>query len=102
MSEFSLPLQFVLSALAGMLLAFGFFAGLWWTVNRILTSPSPHLLVGGSFLIRMAIVLMGFWYIAREGWQQLLVAAGSFLLMRFLLIKRLGSISAEIPQRGVG
>ena len=102
MSDFSLTTQFIISAVTGATLAYVFFGGLWWTVNRTLTSASPHLVVLSSFLIRMAIVLSGFWWIARAGWRQLLVATGSFMLLRLVLVRRFGAMPAEMTQRGVG
>lgn len=73
-----------------LLLAFGggvalgavFFAGLWWTVNRLGRAHRPALLLAGGLLLRMALALGGFYLAARAGWPPLLACLLGFMLAR--------------------
>ncbi len=48
---------------AGLLLGAFFFGGLWWTVNRGVSSQRPALWFFGSMLLRMSITLAGFYFV---------------------------------------
>ena len=62
----TLPL--LLAGVAGLLLGAIFFGGLWWTVRKGLSSKQPALWSFGSMLLRMAIVLAGFYFVGRGNW----------------------------------
>ena len=53
---------------AGMALGAIFFGGLRWTVRRGVHAANPGLWFGVSALLRMAIVVSGFYFVARLGW----------------------------------
>jgi len=60
-----------LSLLAGAGLGAFFFEGLWWTVQKALTSESPALWFVGSLLLRTCLILTGFiWFrtVTGRGW----------------------------------
>ena len=40
-----------------------FFGGLWWTVRKGVSSTQPALWFFGSLLLRMSIVLAGFYFV---------------------------------------
>jgi F1F0 ATPase subunit 2 len=67
---------------AGAVLGAIFFGGLWWTVNRGVSSPRPALWFLGSLLVRMSITLTGFYFIGRGDWERLLVCVLGFLAAR--------------------
>lgn len=46
---------------AGLALGLAYFAGLWWTSQRIGRAASPKLFFLGSFAVRMAVLLGGLW-----------------------------------------
>lgn len=54
-----LPLMLILGALFGILLGNIYFVGLWLTVRKLPQVRAPMLLAMGSFISRLAIVLVG-------------------------------------------
>ena len=64
-----------------------FFGGLWLTVRRGTTTKYPVFWFGGSFLLRTAVVLTGFYWIAGDRWEALLICLTGFLTGRFLVNK---------------
>ena len=54
-------LTLVLCFFIGSVLGIIFFAGLWWTVRKLVTSNSSPYLFIGSWLLRMSISLYGFY-----------------------------------------
>jgi F1F0 ATPase subunit 2 len=75
-------LTLVLAWLAGGALGGIFFAGLWWTVRQGVSSKRPALWFLASLLLRLTIVLAGFYFIARGHWERLLVCGLGFVLAR--------------------
>ena len=78
-------LALVLSGGAGLVLGATFFGGLWWTVNKGVSSQRPALWFFGSFLVRMSITLTGFYFIGRGNWERLLVCLLGFLTARVMV-----------------
>ncbi len=64
-----------------------FFGGLWLTVVRIPSSRSPHMLLAGSFLLRLAVVLAGFYLLVPLGWQAMTIAMAGLLITRQVLLR---------------
>ena len=77
----------VLALFAGLALGTAFFGGLWWTVRRGLSSRQAGLWFTGSFLLRTAIVIMGFWFVARGDWRRMAGCAAGFLGARFFIVR---------------
>lgn len=71
-----------------------FFGGLWWTVRKGVTSKRPLLWFLGSLLLRISIVLAGFYFVAGGGWKRLLACLLGFVMAR-LLVTWLTRSSAE-------
>ena len=64
-----------------------YFAGLWWTVRKLPSAQNPSLLSLGSFLLRTAVVLAGF-YLAMGGqWDRLAACLVGFMTARFAVVK---------------
>ncbi len=80
------PLTLLPLWLAGAALGAAFFGGLWWTVQRGLTARQPGVWFAGSLLLRMGIVLTGFYLISGAHWSRLLVALAGFVMARFAVI----------------
>jgi F1F0 ATPase subunit 2 len=72
---------------AGVLLGAIFFGGLWWTVHKGVTSKNPALWFLGSLLLRMGIVLAGFYFVARGDWKKLLLCLLGFLIVRVIMLR---------------
>jgi F1F0 ATPase subunit 2 len=79
-------LMLAVVGVAGLLLAALFFSGLWWTVRKGVSSPRPALWFGGSVLLRMSIVLAGFYFVSRGRWERLMACLGGFIIGRFLVM----------------
>jgi len=79
------PLALALAGGAGLLLGAVFFGGLWWTVNRGLSSPRPAVWFLGSFLLRMGLIVAGFYFVSGGHWERLLACAVGFLAARLLV-----------------
>lgn len=87
-----LLLPLTLSFVAGMLLGGFYFGGLWWTVNRLDAVAKPHLFVVVSLVLRLAIVVAGFYVVMGGQADRLAVCLLGFLVMRFVLVRRWGPI----------
>jgi F1F0 ATPase subunit 2 len=92
------------AALAGA--AFGgiFFVGLWWTVRlgTLAKNPAPWFLV--SLLLRMSVVLGGFFYVGGQHWDRLAACVVGFGAARtvvtaasWLSARRHPGRAAEVP-----
>lgn len=77
----TLPL--VLSGAAGLVLGVVFFGGLWWTVNRGVSSSWPAVWFLGSFVVRMGVTLAGFYFVSGGHWDRLMLCLLGFLAARF-------------------
>jgi F1F0 ATPase subunit 2 len=81
----------LLAAFAGLALGLFYFAGLWFTLHRLPGHPHPGLWVAGSFALRLAVSLSGFYLIL--GPDRSLIRLGiallAFLAVRMILTRRL-------------
>lgn len=77
----------ILAALGGVLLGLFFYGGLWWTTRKGLTTKNPGLLFLGSMLVRTAVVLAGFYFIADGQWQRIVACLVGFTLARFVVLR---------------
>jgi len=77
----------VLALVAGVLLGAMFFGGLWWTVQKGVSSKGLALWFFGSLLLRTSIALAGFYFIARGDWERLLVCLLGFVMARLLVTR---------------
>lgn len=88
--------------LAGLLLGGVFYGGLWWTVQRGLSTTRPAVLFLTSMVVRTALALTGF-YVASQGqWQRLLLCLAGFLVARIIITRYLRPSTAnqtETPQK---
>ena len=76
----------ILAGVAGLFLGAIFFGGLWWTVRKGVSSPRPALWFLGSLLLRMGVVLAGFYLVGGGQWQRLLGCLIGFVVARFLVL----------------
>ena len=77
------PLYLAFAGLGGGMLGIIFFGGLWWTIRRGVLSSQPALWFLGSLLVRMSIVLVGFYLIGQGRWERLVACLVGFILARF-------------------
>jgi len=83
-------LMLVLALVTGALLGAMFFGGLWWTVQKGVSSKRSALWFFGSMLLRTGIALAGFYVIARGHWERLLVCLLGFIIARLIVIRLTG------------
>lgn len=79
-------LLMIVALVAGMALGMIFFGGLWFTVKKAVTAKIPALWVLGSFIFRVGIVLLGFYFIGAGTWQRLVSCLIGFIAARFVVI----------------
>ena len=72
----------------GSILGLIYFGGLWFTVRRLTTVKHQAILMLGSFVIRNALMVIGFFPVIRQGWQTALICLAGFTVVRFILIRR--------------
>jgi len=72
---------------AGVLLGAIFFGGLWWTVRRSVSSPRPALWFLGSLLVRMSVVLAGFYFVGNGHWERLVTCLVGFIIARIFVMR---------------
>ena len=84
-------------SLPALLLGAFFFGGLWWTVQKGVTSEMPALWFLGSLLLRTGVILAGFYFVSQGHWSRLVVCLLGFLIARVIVVKRLTRAPAEEP-----
>ncbi|KAA0986217.1 hypothetical protein BI292_01450 [Pseudomonas sp. 43NM1] len=83
----SWALVWVAALLAGAALGFIFFAGLWWTVRRGASSPTPARWFLASLILRTATVLFGFYLVGAGQPLRLALCMLGFLLARMIVLR---------------
>ena len=81
------PLSLVLALIAGVVLGAIFFGGLWWAVRKCVSAKQPALWFFGGGLLRMTIVLAGFYFVAHGHWERLLVCLLGFVMARVIVTR---------------
>ncbi len=73
-----------------------YFGALWMTLRRLTHHRHPAVLLMLSLLLRLTLLLIGFYLILDRGhWDRLLAALIGFILVRILLTRMLGPVSAS-------
>jgi F1F0 ATPase subunit 2 len=83
--------------LAGVVLGAVFFAGLWWTVRRGLSSKHPAALFLGSLLLRTLLVVAGLFFVSRGDWRNLVAGLAGFLLARIAITRMIKPAAHASP-----
>ena len=89
----------ILVLLAGAGLGAFFFGGLWWTVQKGLSSKRPALLFVGSLLLRSGVVLAGFYFMAGDSWERMAACLLGFIIMRTIITRVTRDSAYFEPQR---
>ena len=71
----------------GVLLGAVFFGGLWWTIRKGISSKQPALWFFGSLLVRMCIVLAGFYFVSGGHWERLVLCLIGFVIARLAVTR---------------
>ena len=78
-------LRVVIAIAMGVLLGIFFYGGLWWTIQKGVSSKQPALLFTGSLAVRTLIALAGFYFVSRGNWHRLLGCLVGFVIARILV-----------------
>lgn len=78
--------------LSGALTGFIYFGGLWLTLKKIGQYRLSYMLILLSFAVRAGFVLLVFYAMVIYHWAYLAIALISFLVMRQLLLLKLGKV----------
>ena len=84
MNEF---LFLALALVEGLVLGTFFFGGLWWTVRRGVSSKWSAFWFLGSKLLRMGMVLVGFYFVGRGDWKRMVACLLGFVIARFMVMR---------------
>jgi F1F0 ATPase subunit 2 len=79
------PLSLASALVTGVLLGAMFLGGLWWTVYQGLSSRRVARWFLGSLLLRMGVVLAGFYLVSGGHWEQLLPCLLGFVMARLVV-----------------
>ncbi|MDR3632888.1 MAG: ATP synthase subunit I [Isosphaeraceae bacterium] len=88
-----------LALVAGAALGAFFFGGLWWTVQKGVTSERPALWFVGSLLLRTTAILAGFYLVSQNHWSRLVMCLFGFFIARIIVVKGLTREPSEEPAR---
>lgn len=73
-----------------------YFYGLWLTVKKVPYAEKKNWLLFTSFVIRMGIVLLVFYFAAQRQWQNLIACFAGFMIIRFAVVGRVKQISKKL------
>lgn len=77
----------VLLLFCGLVLGLFFFVGLWWTIKKSMVSRHPALVLLSSLIIRICVVLIGFYYISQGNWKRILSCLAGFIIAKFIVTR---------------
>jgi F1F0 ATPase subunit 2 len=80
-------LSLLLAWVTGIILGLFFFGGLWWTIQKGLSSKRSALWFFVSVILRASVVLAGFYFIERGHWERLLVCLLGFVVARLVVMR---------------
>jgi F1F0 ATPase subunit 2 len=80
-------LNLISALVAGFLLGAIFFGGLWWTIQKGLSSKRPAFWFLGSLLLRTSTAVVGFYLVSGNHWERLLICLFGFFVARRITIR---------------
>ena len=80
-------LTLFLSCVAGGVLGGVFFGGLWWSVRKGISSKQPALWFLSSLVLRMSIVLAGFYVVSGDRWDRIAACLVGFVFARVAVMR---------------
>lgn len=89
-----------LGAAAGLALGWLYFAGLWWTVQRVPHARRAGVLLMVSFLVRTAFTVAGLLVVLRLGPAALVAALVAFVAARWLATRGPVALTRTEPRSG--
>ena len=92
----------LISLIAGAILGAIFSGGLWWTIQRALSSTRPAIWFLASLLLRTAVALSGFYLVSRGDWRKLAACLFGFLVTRMVMTRLARETVDKSPQAAHG
>jgi F1F0 ATPase subunit 2 len=86
-------MMYAIAAVAGILMGIIYFGGLWLTIQRMSQVNRPILILSGSFIIRLGMVLVGFYLVSDGRLEFLAVSLVTFFMTRFYFISKIQPVS---------
>ena len=83
---------------AGTMLGAIYFGGLWWTVQKGVSSQRAGIWFFCSLLLRMSVAVAGFYVVSGGHWERLLLCLTGFVMAR-LVVTWLTRPSGKDPNR---
>ena len=80
----------LLPLMSGILLGLFYFGGLWWTIGRMGRTENPMSFYLVSLAVRLAILLLSFFFFLNVGVFHLIVAFVGFMIARLSLVRWIG------------
>ena len=87
------------AAAGGLALGLCFYGGLWWTVDRALSSAHAALWFLGSQLVRTAFALAGIWLLGDGRWQTFAACLFGFVVARPVVARLTRPAAARFDHR---
>jgi F1F0 ATPase subunit 2 len=84
------PILWGFSFIWGVLLGLFYFGGLWMTLKVIPRSKKPKSWLVLSFIVRVFLILVGFWAIVRSSPAAFMLTFLAFLITRVIFTRSLG------------
>lgn len=91
-------ISMIIAFVVGIALGIIFFGGLWFTVKKVVVAKLPSLWLLISFILRVSITMLGFYLIADNNWQNLLLCLVGFILARFMVMHFTKALDAKQVQ----
>lgn len=93
------PMGVSLAFAAGLGIGIFYFAGLWWTVERLPRVRQPAAWVLTSFFVRAGLSLLGFYGLLQGGWPLLLTGLAGFIVLRVVAAHRMRPSPVPVESR---
>ena len=77
----------IMLLLAGGLLGLVYFGGLWLTIRQLTHWKNPGLVMMLSLLLRVLVVVAGFYWLTDGQWRELLASLSGFVIVRMLMVR---------------
>lgn len=89
----------MIAFIVGLVVGVIYFGGLYLSVQKINTVKHPSLIMGLSFVLRMAILLIVFFFIAQNGIRDILLAFAAVMLVRVVMTLKLKEQSPNSTEK---
>lgn len=89
----------IVSFLIGLVLGMIYFGGLYYSTHKFNKVKRPALFMILSFTIRMSILIIGFYYLTKTDYKNVLIGLLGVILIRIIMVFRVKELSSKSIQR---